>query len=169
MSFKLRDDLEERGGLTHPQYIVLREMVFLSMDHHSIAVSPTTLAYKLRCGERTVQRSIQSMVQLGVLVPCGSAGGRGNIQAYEIHLEVLPVREKKKPIRRTRKIQDAPPAPEPGEYYNVEYAIEEYHRWERMIAESDPRNPKLIYWKDALIESRADLAKHGIIMEGVAI
>lgn len=179
VSFKLCNKLDTRDGLTYAQYTVLWRMAYMSVDDHSIGVSLSTLADRLRCNERNVQRNIHSLIKLGVLMPAGSAGGRGNIQAYHICLDILPQHEKKKPLRRNRKIQDAyapvefEQTEEPldyiplfaGEIFNVEYAIKTLHWWENKVKTENPHDPKYGYSLDGLRDSRAELEAHGIILE----
>ena len=53
---------------------------------------------------------------------------------------------------------------ENGIVFNHAIAIHEYRKWQRKLRE-DPRNPRAACWKDALLESRQLLAKHGIVLK----
>lgn len=117
MSFKFYNDVIKRdSGLSCLEHNILLHLAYCSADDKTISMSITTLAMKAHCTEQTALRNVQKLVKAGYLIPIGTAGGRGNIQAYRIEIDYLPYIEKKKPLRRTRKIVDEsePPPPAPA-------------------------------------------------------
>ena len=111
MSHKLVNDLKFLSGLTFAQKSVLYRLCDESRDGETVFLKMERLAEYAGCSERAAQYAVQQLVKLKVLVPVGSARGRGHPHTYHISLDALSGLKKPERKRASRKVEKPPVSP----------------------------------------------------------